>query len=159
MKHIGININIQAYEATSELSHQQQILVSAAIDAAKCAWAPYSGFLVGAALLLENGEIVIGSNQENAAFPSGMCAERVALFQAGARFPEVAVKELAIVALKNSELIPHPVAPCGACRQVFVETEHRAKKPFSLILAGSNQIFCLDRATSLLPLAFNADEL
>ncbi|WP_026473412.1 cytidine deaminase [Alkaliflexus imshenetskii] len=159
MKQVEININIHAYEAVDDLNPQQQELVNAAIDAAKSAWAPYSGFQVGAALVLENGETVIGSNQENAAFPSGMCAERVALYQAGARFPGVAVVELAIVALKKGELIAHPVAPCGACRQVFVETEHRAKKPFSLVLAGRNQIFCLDRATNLLPLAFNADEL
>jgi cytidine deaminase len=142
------------YTRLEELSGQQVQLVRSAIEAAGKAYAPYSSYRVGAALLLENGEIITGNNQENAAYPSGMCAERVALFYAGSRFPEVAVTSLAIAALREGTIQEEPVTPCGGCRQVMWEKESQGKRPMEVILYGANHIHVISRAMDLLPLPF-----
>ena len=134
-------------------------LVLAAREASLKAYAPYSGFHVGAAVLLENGEIIKGNNQENADFTDGLCAERVALFFAHASFPEVAVKAIAVTARNHNGLVAGPSQPCGSCRQVLVETETRYKQKIRLILDGAEKIMVLDGADSLLPFAFKPGSL
>jgi cytidine deaminase len=123
------------------------------------AYAPYSGFHVGAAVLLENGLIVSGNNQENSAYPSGLCAERVALFYANANYPDSGVKTIAISAAKNDVLVNEPVKPCGSCRQALAETEVRFKTPIRIILDGQDGILVLNGVESLLPLSFSKKAL
>ena len=147
------------YNDLKELAEVDQKLVLAARQASEKAYAPYSNFNVGAALLLENGEIITGNNQENSAFTAGLCAERVALFYANANFPGVAVKTLAVTAKNGSGLIPEPVKPCGSCRQAIVETEVRFKKPIRIILDGRNEIQIFEGIENLLPFAFKPDSL
>lgn len=142
------------------LEANDQKLLSMAIEASKNAYAPYSEFRVGAAVLLENGEIVIGNNQENAAYPSGLCAERVAMFYASAKFPGIPFKAIAITANSDKTEIINPVSPCGGCRQVMVEYEILSKNPIKVILAGkSGPIFIIDSVTDLLPFSFGPNEL
>ena len=117
-------------------------------------YAPYSHFYVGAAVLLDNGEIICGSNQENAASPSGTCAERTALFYAGAKYPDQAVKTIAIAARNDTEETEMPVPPCGACRQVLLETEQRFHTPIRILLYGKKEILLLKSVNDLLPLSF-----
>ncbi len=140
MKQIDINISIQSYQL-DELSPQDQELVQAAIKATHNAYANYSRFYVGAALRLENGKIVIGANQENAAFPSGLCAERTAVFAAQANYPDSPIETLAIVARNEKGVLPNPITPCGACRQVILEIEDRYKKPIKILLYGTQKIY------------------
>lgn len=142
----------------SELSGADKRLYDAALDASVFAYAPYSRFQVGAAALLENGTIVPGSNQENAAYPSGLCAERVALFAAGALFPGMPVVALAIIAQSDS-LVQDAITPCGACCQVMKETEMVSKHPMRILLCGRNTVRILPSVSALLPFAFSADEL
>lgn len=142
------------------LNADDRLLLEQAMEATKQAYAPYSEFRVGAALLLENGEIIIGNNQENAAYPSGLCAERVAMFYASAKFPGVPFKALAVTANSDKIAIDHPVSPCGACRQVMVEYESLSKNPIKVILAGrTGSIIILDSVKDLLPFSFGPDEL
>lgn len=119
-----------------QLSVQDAMLLSLARKAAMLAYAPYSQFCVGAALKLENGEIITASNQENAAFPSGLCAERVALFYAGSQYPGVAIQSLVIAVISDKKELDRVYAPCGACRQVIAETEFRQNKPVKIIFEG-----------------------
>lgn len=142
------------------LEANDKLLLSMAVEASEHAYAPYSEFRVGAALLLENGEIVTGNNQENAAYPSGLCAERVAMFYASAKFPSIPFKAIAITANSDKIAISQPVSPCGACRQVMVEYEILSKNPIKVILAGkSGPIFVIDSVTDLLPFSFGPNEL
>ena len=120
-----------------ELSKEKQDLINKAKEQVNKAYAPYSGFHVGAAIELENGIIITGSNQENSAYPSGLCAERVAMFYANSQYPEVAVKTLAIAAYTNGNFISDPVTPCGSCRQVLLETETRFEKDITILLYGT----------------------
>jgi cytidine deaminase len=154
-------LRIFVYEYTSlpDLPEADQKLILAAREAAKLAYAPYSKFYVGAALLLNNGEIVSGNNQENAAFPTGLCAERVALFSAHANFPEAAVKTLAVTAYNSNGLVEGPVKPCGSCRQAMVETEVRFKQPMRIILDGKKKIQVFEGVDNLLPFAFKPESL
>lgn len=139
-----------------ELSVDEQILVNNAINATSHSYAPYSHFSVGASVRLENGMIINGSNQENAAFPSGICAERTALFAAGATHPDVPVTTLAIAARgTDGQLTDEPISPCGACRQVMVETEKRAGTPLRILLYGRRAVYVIDGIKQLLPLTFN----
>ena len=154
MKRQNLQFQYVEYSHIEELSEKQALLVRHATEAARKAYAPYSSCHVGAALLLEDGEIVTGSNQENAAYPSGMCAERVAIFYAGARFPDLAVTSIAIVALKDGTIQEEPVTPCGACRQVLWENELRGNMPMEVILYGSGKIYVTSSARDLLPLPF-----
>lgn len=136
-----------------ELQADERALVEAAREAALQAYAPYSEFRVGAAVLLENGVTVTGNNQENAAYPSGMCAERVALFYAGARYPSVPVKALALAAWQNRQSVAC-ISPCGGCRQVLLETEKRYGEPVKVLLVGKHEITVIRRAADLLPFSF-----
>ena len=143
-----------------ELNQEEQNLVTLAKQACQTSYAPYSHFSVGAAVLLDNGETVSGSNQENAAYPSGTCAERCTIFYANARFPEAAVNAIAIAAIgTDGEFTPSPITPCGACRQVLIETEHRYKIPMKVLLYGKNEIFVIESCSQLLPFQFNSESL
>lgn len=139
-----------------ELSAEDRQLVEQAIEATRRSYAPYSHFNVGAAVRLENGEIVIGCNQENAAYPSGLCAERTALFAAGALYPDVPVRVLAVAARgTDGEMTEEPTGPCGSCRQVIIESETRAKHPIRILLYGRRCIYIIDGIRQLMPLTFS----
>ena len=160
MEEHSINIIYSELESLSELEATDRNLLDRAAEACDNAYAPYSSFQVGAALLLDNGEIVCGSNQENAAYPSGLCAERVAMFAASAKYPGVAFKSIAITAKSKKFAINYPVSPCGACRQVMAEYENLGKKPFKVLLKGEHgKIVIIKNISSLLPLAFNSSHL
>jgi len=154
MKQRAFTIRTLEYDRKEDLSTEQAALIQAALAAAKQAYAPYSQYQVGAAALLANGITLTGSNQENAAYPSGLCAERVALFYAGSQYPGVAVEKLAIAARSEDGFQSAPVAPCGACRQVLYETESRGEHPMEILLYGTEKIQVLRTATDLLPLPF-----
>jgi len=149
----------EEFGSDKELKAGEQELPGLAREAAANAYAPYSKFHVGAAVLLENGKIITGSNQENAAYPSGLCAERVALFYASAHYPDVPVKAIAVAAVKDQKAVEAPVPPCGGCRQVFIEWEDRFEKPFAVIMAGSKKIIRTEKAAYLLPFSFQKDFL
>ena len=138
-----------------ELSDAEQQLLRQAIEATGRSYAPHSHFHVGAALQLEDGTVLPGCNRENAAFPAGLCAERSALFAAGAQYPDVAPVMLAIAARNPAgELTPEPVSPCGTCRQVISETETRYRRPLRLLLYGANRVYVMDGISNLMPLSF-----
>ncbi len=139
----------------AELTDAQRDLIDSARSAAKRAYAPYSHFSVGAAVLLDNGEILEGSNQENAAYPSGLCAERTAAFYAHSRFPDARFSAIAISAIgTDGQPLENPISPCGACRQSLLEYEKLAGAGVSVLLDGKDEIFILPSVSSLLPLAF-----
>lgn len=139
----------------SELTDAERSLVEQAIEATNRSYAPYSNFHVGAAILLKNGTTIMGCNQENAAFPSGICAERSAIFAAGAQYPDQPVIMLAIAARnEKGELQEDPVSPCGPCRQVIIETETRFKQPVRILLYGKKHIYVVDGIKQLMPLSF-----
>ena len=155
MKELELKSVIQACQM-EELSADEQHLVNLAIEATSRSYAPYSHFHVGAAVRLENGEEIIGCNQENAAYPSGLCAERTALFSAGAQYPDVPVRMLAIAARgTDGDLQYEPVGPCGSCRQVIIESETRAKNPIRILLYGRKCIYVIDGIRQLMPLSFS----
>lgn len=153
MKKQLINIAFDQLEL-DELSETEQLLINAAIKATEHSYAPYSKFNVGAAVALENGNIIIGANQENAAFPSSLCAERTAIFAAQAQHPDQPVTILAIAARNKHGLLEIPITPCGACRQVILGVEDRYKKPIEILLYGTSAIYRLHSAKDLLPLSF-----
>lgn len=159
MNKIHINFDIEQYNSISELSADRQKLIEAAQLSIKNSYAPYSNFNVGAAVLLANGEIITGSNQENSAYPSGLCAERVALFFANHKYPKVPVLSLVVCAYTNGNFIEEPTPPCGSCRQVMLETETRFNQPIELILFGSKKILIISKSSFLLPLSFTIDNL
>lgn len=143
-----------------ELSEKDQLLIERSNEVMQHAYAVYSGFSVGAALELENGKIVTGSNQENAAYPSGLCAERVAIFYAHSQYPNVSIQTIAITASSDRFSVNDPVPPCGACRQVMVEYEQKQNKPMRILLAGRNGKVCvINGIAQLMPLLFNPEEL
>ncbi len=138
-----------------ELTEAERSLVNLALEGTYRSYSPYSHFSVGAALLLENGKTFIGCNQENAAFPAGICAERSAIFAAGAQYPDQAVVMLAIAARnEKGEFLEEPVSPCGTCRQVIIETETRFKRPVRILLYGKRCIYIIDGIRHLMPLSF-----
>lgn len=144
----------------NELSAQEQQLVANAKEAFKTAYAPYSGFLVGASVLLENGEVINGSNQENVAYPSGLCAERVAIFYAGAKFPDVKINTVAISVLSKNFEVKDVISPCGACRQVMAEYEDKQHKPIKVILhSPSDEVLIANKVEDLLPFMFKSPSL
>ncbi len=155
MKTFAISFDIIS-KSEAELTEQELILVQHAKEATYRSYAPYSHFSVGAAALLEDGTIVTGNNQENSAYPSGTCAERTTIFYANSRYPELAVDTLCIAARDtNGNFIPRPIAPCGACRQVLLETEKRYGRPMRLILYGTNASYIIASASNLLPIQFD----
>ena len=159
MKTTEITIVVHEFQNIGELPENDQLLLNEARRITALAYAPYSGFYVGAAVLLDNGIIVTGNNQENSAYPSGLCAERVALFYANANYPESGVKAIAVSAAKNGILVNDSVKPCGACRQALAEAEVRFDSPINIVLDGLDSIMVLKGVESLLPLSFSKKAL
>ena len=151
-----IKIAYLEFSSHDELSAEDKALVEAAIDAVSMSYAPYSHFNVGAAVRLEDGEIVKGANQENAAYPSGTCAERTALFYAGASHADKAMVSIAIAGGLNGVLCEAPVTPCGACRQVMSQYQTKSGVPMSVLLVGSSKVWKFDKVDDLLPLMFDS---
>ncbi len=158
MKEIVIKTNIRSCQM-NELTPEEQELITIAKKQTENSYCPYSKFHVGAAAKLDNGVIIRGANQENAAYPSGLCAERSALFAAGAVYPDIPVNTLAIACFTEGHFTENPGAPCGSCRQVMLETEHRYGKPMKVILYGEKEIYIFDSAASLLPVGFFSEDL
>ncbi len=158
MKEIKLEIPVTVC-SYDELTEEERRLINAAREATQRSYAPYSHFSVGAAALLENGIIVTGTNQENAAYPSGTCAERTTLFYANSQYPDQAVRTLAIAARSEEGFVDTPISPCGSCRQVLLETEKRFGKPIRVLLYGKEQIYILEGVSNLLPLSFGAEFL
>ncbi len=152
---VEIHIIIEEYNSPDELPAEEQHLIEKAIATARDAYAPYSEFRVGACLLLEDGTFVAGNNQENAAYPDGLCAERVAMFAANAQHPESPVKKMAIAAVYQDKLIDQPVYPCGSCRQALLESENRFKRPTRILMYGRRGILAANSIKDLLPLSFD----
>ena len=151
-----ITYHLNAYE---ELSKDDQQLIDAAKKASYQSYAPYSHFMVGAAAKLANGEIVCGSNQENAAYPSGLCAERTAIFYAGAAYPDVAIRKLAIISRQGDQFGREICSPCGACRQVICEAEARAGSPIEILLCSATEAYIFEGIDGLLPFGFSGKDL
>ncbi|NDV66609.1 cytidine deaminase [Bacteroides sp. 224] len=154
MKNLTISAVIKVY-TFDELSESDRALVVAAKEATKKSYSPYSKFAVGAAARLKNGIVVTGSNQENAAYPSGLCAERTTLFYANSEYPDQPVETLAVAARTEKDFIPSPIPPCGACRQVMLETEKRYNHPFRILLYGKEETYEIRHVGDLLPLSFD----
>ncbi len=151
-----IAFELSVYDVKNELSEEDSYLLDLAVQSRKKAYAPYSKFQVGAAVLLENGEVVLGNNQENASYPSGLCAERVAIFYAGANYPNEIIKTIAISATSEEYEVKEPAGPCGNCRQAIAEYEYKQKSPIALIMRGeSGPIYKCDAIADILPLGFN----
>lgn len=160
MKKIQIHTTLLAYDNISQTDDEVQKLMKSAIIARGNAYAPYSNFTVGCAILLENDQVVIGNNQENAAYPSGLCAERVAIFTAGATYPGVAIKMMALTASPVDDSLKIPVPPCGACRQAIAEYENNQKNNIPIYFMGaSGTVVKSDSLKDLLPLVFDQSYL
>jgi len=159
MKEFNLTTKMRAYQ-WDELNEEQQAVIEVAKEQIKRSYCPYSGFHVGAGALLANGVIIRGCNQENAAYPSGLCAERVALFAAGAQYPEQPVTKLAIACYTGGHFTAEPGSPCGSCRQVMLETEHRYEgTKMEVLLYGEDAIYVFESAADLLPLTFVSENL
>ena len=159
MKHREIKIQYTEYR-TDELSEEFSSLVSQSVVAQNSSYSPYSNFSVGAAILLENNSIVLGSNQENAAYPSGLCAERVAIYSCGAHYPKDKILAIAISANSSKFDIKDLLAPCGACRQSMMEFEFKQNAPIKVLLKGiGNQVVEFNSIKDLLPIPFNSEAL
>ena len=155
-----VTIKFLEYENDQELSQEEQNLLGDAFKSVEKSYAPYSEFHVGAAVLLENGVVITGSNQENAAYPSGLCAERVALFYANSQYPEIKIKALAIRAKADHFHIEKPITPCGSCRQVIAEAEHRQQQKIKVIMKGeTGPVHIVSGIESLLPFTFYEEKL
>jgi cytidine deaminase len=160
MKKIIISTEFNVYKGLEQLPEDIKILMEKAIEIRKKAYAPYSKFRVGAAIQLDNGKIILGSNQENAAYPSGLCAERVAIFQAGAIYPDAKILKLAISATADEKPVTSPIPPCGSCRQSIAEYEFKQNTPIEIYFMGeSGEIYKSDSLTNLLPLVFDKNFL
>lgn len=158
MKDLTITATIKVYQP-DELSPADRALMNAAREATARSYAPYSRFSVGAAAQLADGTVVTGTNQENAAYPSGLCAERTTLFYANSQHPDQPVVTLAIAARTEKDFIDMPIPPCGACRQVILETEKRYKQPIRILLYGKKCIYEVRSVGDLLPLSFDASAM
>ena len=155
MKELELKSIIRVCQMDELMPHERQ-LVEQAIAATECSYAPYSHFRVGAAVRLSNGEVIRGCNQENAAYPVSLCAERTALFAAGAQYPDTPVEMLAIAARSpKGDLQAEPVTPCGSCRQAIIETETRFQHPVRLLLYGTKYVYVIDGIAPLMPLSFS----
>ncbi len=158
MKDLTITAIIRVYQH-DELGETDRTLIEAAKEATTRSYAPYSRFSVGAAALLANGVVVTGTNQENAAYPSGLCAERTTLFYANSQYPDQAVVTLAIAARTEKDFIDTPIPPCGSCRQVILETEKRYNTPIRILLYGRETVYEVNGIGDLLPLSFDASAM
>lgn len=160
MQEIIITTKFLSFESIIELPKDIQDLMEQAISIRKKAYAPYSHFRVGTAILLDNGKIVLGSNQENAAYPSGLCAERVAIFQAGTLYPEAKILRMAITAASDTNTTMSPIPPCGACRQTISEYEFKQEQPIEIYFMGEiGVIYKSDSLKNLLPFMFDKNFL
>ena len=160
MKKIKIESVLEVYPSQKELPEAIFSLMDTAIEARDKVYAPYSQFKVGAAILLENGEVISGSNQENASYPSGLCAERTAIYYAGAHFPGVSIKIIAISASSSVKPTHKPIPPCGACRQAIAEYEIKQNHPIAIYFMGERgEVMKSDSLENLLPLLFRATYL
>tara|TARA_B100000287_G_C20367317_1_gene676312 strand:- start:129 stop:620 length:492 start_codon:yes stop_codon:yes gene_type:complete len=155
----NFTFSYQEVFSLEDISDSDKELMDRATDAMKSSYSSYSNFSVGAALILENNQIVIGSNQENASFPCGICAERVALFSSSANFPNLRIKTIAITAKSENFDIQEPVGPCGACRQVLLEYEEKQNSNIEILLFDMKKIIKIERAKDLLPLYFQENKL
>lgn len=154
------NFSFEVYNTVDELLPQDALLVHEARKVTANAYAPYSNFNVGAIAQLKNGQTVTGTNQENAAYPVGICAERVLLSTAATLFPNIAIDTLAISYDNKNGESNHPISPCGICRQTLLEYEERVKQPIRIILSGlEGKIYIINKASQLLPLSFGGDDL
>jgi cytidine deaminase len=153
MKEYTIQSIVRVY-GWEELTPEDRNLIEAAKNATDGSYAPYSGFCVGAAAFLKDGTVVIGSNQENVAYPSGLCAERTTLFAANAQYPDQPVLSLAIAARNKEGFLSQPITPCGACRQVISGVEQRYNQPIRILLYGTEGTHIIDNIDALLPLQF-----
>lgn len=151
-----IKIAYCEYDSIEELESKDKVVAQKAIEAMQQSYAPYSHFNVGAAVMLEDGGIIQGANQENAAYPSGLCAERTALFYAGASSPAKAIVLIAIAGGKNGILDDNPATPCGACRQVMAQYQIKGGTPMGVLLVGARKIWKFDKVEDILPLIFDS---
>ena len=151
-----INIAYQVFSSIDELNAEDRELAQAAIEGMKGSYAPYSHFNVGAAVRMSNGQIVRGANQENAAFPSGLCAERTAMFAAGAKYPDKDMCSIALAGGVYGRITEEPATPCGACRQVMAQYQAKAGKPMSVIMVGAKRIWKFEKVDDILPLIFDS---
>ncbi len=151
-----IHIVYQEYNSIEEMNPEDRELVAEAIKAMEGAYAPYSHFHVGAAVRMSNGQIVRGANQENAAFPSGLCAERTAMFAAGARYPDKDMLSIALAGGVMGRLGSQPATPCGACRQVMAQYQAKSGKPMSVIMISADKVWKFEKVDDILPLIFNS---
>lgn len=159
MRKIEFITTIIELDDINELTIEDQELISSANEALTNAYAPYSDFQVSAALRLDNGKIVTGTNQENAAYPSGICAERTAIFWANSQYPNNAIETIVICASNKGKPLSKPIAPCGACRQVMLESENRFKTPLRVIMHSNDKTIVSKNSTDLLPLSFSEEDL
>lgn len=156
MKEISVTSSFEVYDNLKELSAEIQDLMNQAVEIRKKAYAPYSQFKVGAALLLDNGKIILGSNQENAAYPSGLCAERVAIFHAGSVYPEAKILKMAITAASDNNQTQAPIPPCGSCRQSIAEYEIKQDTPIEIYFMGEiGEVYKSASLKNLLPFMFD----
>jgi len=160
MKQINFTTRFDVYDTIAETPADVQELMARAVEARKVAYAPYSNFRVGVALLLDNGQVVIGSNQENAAYPSGLCAERVAVFQSGAVYPDARILKMVITAASDHNPTTEPIPPCGACRQSIAEYEFRHGQDIEIWFMGETGVVCKSSSLkNLLPFTFDRNFL
>jgi cytidine deaminase len=156
MKEINITTSFTIFDNLKELPEDIQDLMNQAVEIRKKAYAPYSQFRVGAALLLDNGKIITGSNQENAAYPSGLCAERTAIFYAGSAYPEAKILKMAITAASDNNQTQAPIPPCGSCRQSIAEYEIKQESPIEIYFMGEiGEVYKSASLKNLLPLMFD----
>ncbi|MBR5043214.1 MAG: cytidine deaminase [Bacteroidales bacterium] len=156
MKNQQINIEFQEFASVDELNAEDRELAQAAIEGMKGSYAPYSHFNVGAAVRMSNGQIVRGANQENAAFPSGLCAERTAMFAAGAKYPDKDMLSIALAGGVWGHITDEPATPCGACRQVMAQYQAKSGKPMSVIMVGGKKVWKFEKVDDILPLIFDS---
>ena len=155
MNKFEIKSTFTEFTSLQELEPSEKQLIEDAIESSKDAYAPYSEFKVGAAIYLQNGEIIKGNNQENAAYPSGLCAERIAVFYANAHYPDVPIIKLAITAMRNNKIVKQPITPCGSCLQVLLETQQRFNTEIEIFLYGSEKIIKSPSIEQFLPMSFS----
>lgn len=160
MRELNVSTSFKVYDSVEELEFDTKKLMEKAIEIRKTAYAPYSNFLVGVALELDNGEIITGTNQENAAYPSGLCAERVAIFYTGSKFPNAKILKLCITASPNDRDSDIPIPPCGACRQSIAEYEFKQDSLIEIYFMGAKgEVYKSDSLQNLLPLMFDKNHL
>lgn len=156
MKKITITADLEVYDSENELPVNVQSLMQQAVKAREKSYSPYSKFKVGAAILLENGEVITGSNQENASYPAGLCAERTAIFYAGAKYPGVRIEKLVVTARSENHEVKIPTPPCGSCRQAIAEYEVKQENPIEIYFMGEKgKVVKAESISDLLPLIFD----